>query len=125
MSKKQAKPPTNVPPFSGSLNAVSGCFILMENIMYQLKLDIVDKIKDDFLNKGLFNTAIANYLQRRLNIDNPKKLSDLTEQILDNIDQNPHTKRKMNTAAYLFVNEFVAAVIVSTVDKINADEIKQ
>ena len=93
--------------------------------MYQLKLDIVDKIKDDFLNKGLFNTAIANYLQRRLNIDNPKKLSDLTEQILDNIDQNPHTKRKMNTAAYLFVNEFVAAVIVSTVDKINADEIKQ
>ena len=93
--------------------------------MYQLKLDIVDKIKDDFLNKGLFNAAIADYLQRRLNIDNPKKLSDLTEQILDNIDQNPHTKRKMNTAAYLFVNEIVGAVIVSTVDKINDNEIKQ
>ncbi|MBP5788882.1 MAG: hypothetical protein J6W29_01430 [Neisseriaceae bacterium] len=29
MSKKQAKPPTNIPPFSGSLNAVSGCFVLM------------------------------------------------------------------------------------------------
>lgn len=49
----------------------------------------------------------------------------VSEQILDNIDKNPHAKRQMNTAAYLFVNEFVGAVIVSTVDKINADEIKQ
>ena len=93
--------------------------------MYKLKLDIVDKLKNDFLNNGLFNAAIADYLKRRLNIDNPQKLSDLTEQILDNIDQNPHTKRKMNTAAYLFVNEFVGAVIVSTVDKMNDNEIKQ
>lgn len=93
--------------------------------MYQLKLDIVDKLRNDFLNNGLFNVAIADYLRRRLNIDNPKKLSNLTKQILDNIDKNPHAKRNMNTAAYLFVNEFVAAVIVSTVDKINTDEIKQ
>ena len=93
--------------------------------MYQLKLDIVDKLRDDFLNNGLFNGAIADYLRRRLNIDNPKKLSDLTEQILDNIDKNPHAKRQMNTAAYLFVNEFVGAVIVSTVDKMNDNEIKQ
>lgn len=69
--------------------------------MYQLKLDIVDKLKNDFLNNGLFNAAIADYLQRRLNIDNPNKLSNLTEQILDNIDKNPHAKRNMNTAICL------------------------
>ena len=105
--------------------SVSGCLIFMENTMYQLKLDIANKLTNDFLNSGLFNAAIADYLQRRLNIDNPKKLSDLTETVLDNIDKNPHAKNNIKTAAYQFVNEFVGAVIVSTVDKMNSNGIEQ